>query len=392
MKLHNTNEKELYYYFLKSGEKRFMYRHKYQDSLGRRKEKKKSGFKTEKTALRSLLEIKAAILNGQDSHIENNQITVSQWLDIWYETYSNAWAISSQIQRKRVINQYMKPLLGKYKLNALDKATYTRVFINELLTNLQPNTVQNYHTLFSISVNAAVDNEIIPRNRFTNIPFEQVKRKDNFLTPGELNIFLTTAKKHLNITRYTIVMLLTFTGIRHGELLGLFWGNIDFENNSITIESTRDHHGHRKPKTANSYRTIPVDSILINQLKKYQKWCVATKLKYGQQLNKEKDYTFITEDSEICSPEETRLAFNSVYKQFKKDGVNIKRITPHGMRHTHTTILINNGIPPQTVADRLGNSVEMVYKVYSHSFKDLEDKAVNVFSENLHSGANFGAK
>jgi len=44
------------------------------------------------------------------------------------------------------------------------------------------------------------------------------------------------------------------------------------------------------------------------------------------------------------------------------------------MRHSHATVLINNGIPPKTVADRLGNSVEMVYKVYAHSFKEWKKK------------------
>src|SRR5690625_3864265 len=55
---------------------------------------------------------------------------------------------------------------------------------------------------------------------------------------------------------------------------------------------------------------------------------------------------------------------------------------------------INNmGIPPKTIADRLGNTVEMIYNVYSHSFKELEDKAVVAvaFSESLASGAKIGA-
>lgn len=175
----------------------------------------------------------------------------------------------------------------------------------------------------------------------------------------------------MNITRYTIVLLLAYTGIRHGELLGLKWENINFEENTLTINCTRDRHGDRKPKTSNSYRQISVDKLLINQLKKYQKWCIGVNLRYGKQIDKEKDYIFITEENELCSQEVLRLTFNSVFKHLEKKDIPIKRITPHGLRHTHATVLINNGIPPQAVADRLGNSVEMVYKVYAHSFKDL---------------------
>ncbi len=369
-----------------------MYRHRYKDSLGKRKEKKKSGFKTEKTALKSLLDVKAAILNDGSNYVEKDNITVSQWVDTWYDTQSHSLEVSSLEQRKRVIDQQIKPLIGKHKLSKLDRATYIREYINKLHEKFQTSTVQLHHRIFNIAINAAVDDEIIPRNRFTNIPFEKSERLENFLTPGELNVFIATAKRYLNITRYTIVLLLAYSGIRHGELLGLKWGNINFEDNTLTVNATRDHHGYRKPKTANSYRTIRIDEVLIKQLLKYQKWCIATKMEYGMQLDKEKDFVFITEDNEPCSQEVLRLTFNNVYRKLKADDVKIKRITPHGMRHTHATSLINNGIPPRTVADRLGNSVEMVYTIYAHSFKEMEDKAVSVFGEIIQAGAKFGAK
>ncbi len=77
----------------------------------------------------------------------------------------------------------------------------------------------------------------------------------------------------------------------------------------------------------------------------------------------------------------------------RSENISITRISPHGFRHTHATIIINNGVRPRTIANRLGNTVELVYKVYGHSFKELEIKAVNVFSETLtgSTGANAGA-
>ncbi|WP_212950465.1 tyrosine-type recombinase/integrase [Siminovitchia terrae] len=46
----------------------------------------------------------------------------------------------------------------------------------------------------------------------------------------------------------------------------------------------------------------------------------------------------------------------SIYAQLAKGEINIRKITPHGLRHTHVMILIMNGLPPKTVADRLGNT------------------------------------
>lgn len=395
MKLNKSKvDDEVYYYFLKSGEQRWMYRHKYYDVLGKRKEKKKSGFKTEKAALRSLLEVKAALLNGQSKQVEQSQMTISQWLDIWFETYNNGWEVTSRLQRKDAIENQMKPLLGKYKLNKLDRTTYKREYINVLLKTYKASTVALFHRLFKIAINAAVEDEIIPRNRFNRITIEQSNDKlDNFLTAEELNTLLNVAKKHEDVTNYTLILLLAFTGMRKGEALGLKWNNINFKDKTITVERTRDGYGARTPKTKNSYRTVKVDGILIKQLEQYLTWCKELKFSYGLKVDSEKDYVFIShKDGSPVGTDTLYYAFNCLYEKMEQEGIKIKRITPHGLRHTHATVLINNGIPPKTIADRLGNTVEMIYTVYTHSFEELEEKAVSVFSENLLNGAKCGAK
>lgn len=66
-------------------------------------------------------------------------------------------------------------------------------------------------------------------------------------------------------------------------------------------------------------------------------------------------------------------------------------MTLHGLRHTHATILLNSGINVKVIAERLGNTVEMIYTIYGHVLKELEEKAVDLFAEILASGANFRA-
>lgn len=388
----SKKDDELYYYFLKNKNKRWMYRHKYYDNFGKRKEKKKSGFKTEKECLKALLEIKSALLNGQQLQVENSELTISQWLDIWYETYNNNWKITSRTQRKIAIRDQMKPLLGKYKLNQLDRTTYIRKYINVLLKTYEPSTVTLLHQLFRTAINAAVEDELLPRNRFNKVPIDNDKTLKNFLTPEELNIFLGAMKKQNNITNYTFSLLLAYTGFRRGEAMGLKWGNVDFVKKTVTVDCTRDNYGTRTPKTKNSYRTVPIDDILINQLLVYQKWCIETKFSYGSKLDKENDFVFISYQNGKPIAENTPFySFKRVFEQLKNDDIHINEITPHGLRHTHATILINKGIPPKTIADRLGNTPEMIYKVYSHSFKEFEDKAVQAFGDTL-AGAKIGAK
>nr|QRZ18317.1 site-specific integrase [Virgibacillus sp. AGTR] len=280
MKLYNSKkDKELYYYFNAKKEKLWCYRHRYYDALGKRREKYKQGFKTESEAYRALLDVKANTLNGNVKQVENSNLTVAEWLDIWYETHKNDWKVTSRKQRELAIKYQMKPLLGKYKLVELDKTTYKRVFINKLLEKkYKPSTVQLFHRLFKVAINAAVDDEILPRNRFNKISIPQDDPKDNFLTAEELSKLLAAAKEHENDTNYTFIFTLAYTGLRKGEALGLQWNNIDFNAKTITVERTRDNKGIRTPKTKNSYRTILIDDIAIAQLEKYKKWCKKIKL------------------------------------------------------------------------------------------------------------------
>lgn len=386
----SKKDKEIYYYFLKNGEKRWMYRHKYYDSLGERKEKKKSGFKTEDEALKALLELKASILSNGIGHLKNMDITVSKWFNTWFKTYNVDWKLTTKNTYQNAIYGHIIRLIGNQKLNHLNRATYKRMFINTLLKEgYNPSTIQYFHRVFMTGVNAAVRDEVIPKNRFHNLSIEKRKRKNNFLTPEELDIFLNAALRSTTITEYSYILLLAYTGIRAGEGMGLKWKNVNFKENLITIERTRDQYGTRTPKTKNSYRTIKIDSDITRQLKKYRAWCIKIKLRYGQQLS-EDDFVFINGYNApfYCS----HYIFKRVYKFLSKQDIKINRITPHGLRHTHATILINEGVPPQTVAKRLGNSVEMIYQTYVHSHKELEEKAVSIFSSRVESGAGFGAK
>ncbi len=370
-----------------------MFRHKYYDLFGKRKEKKKSGFKSDKEALKELLEVKAAMLNGQSKQVENDQLTVSQWLDIWYETYSDSWEVTSKLQRKNAIKHQMKPMIGKFKLKDLDRTTYVRKFIKPLLKDYKPSTVSLFHSLFKVAINAAVEDEIIIRNRFNKITIEQDEALSNFLKPGELNDFLRITKKYENITNYTFVLLLAYTGFRKGEALGLKWKNVDLKKKTITVDCTRDRLGDRPPKTKNSYRTIPIDDILVNQLQVYQKWCIETKFYFGMKLDKRNDYVLIShQGGSPMGPNTSKYLFGRIYKRLEEEGIKINTITPHGLRHTHATTLINAGVPPKTIADRLGNTVEVIYKTYTHSNEDLEEMAVTAFNQSMFIGADTGAK
>ncbi|GAB2553453.1 tyrosine-type recombinase/integrase [Gracilibacillus alcaliphilus] len=382
----SKKDKDLYWYTNKKGEKLWMYRHKYKDIFGNRREKKKSSFESEDAALKALLKVKSDLLDGNVQQVEKDQMTVGQWLDIWYETHKDDWKVSTRQIREEAIKQQMKPLIGKEVLVILDKSTYKRKYINKLKKTYAPSTVRLFHNLFKVAVNAAVDDEILPRNRFNNIAIQKNKPRDNFLTSEELVKLLTNAKEHENETIYTFLLTLAFTGLRKGEALGLQWNNINFDDKTLTVERTRDRKGSRTPKTKNSYRTIPIDDYVLVQLRKYKNWCKKVKLRFGKRL-KSSDFVFIsTRTLSGISESSPQYGLKRTIERSK-----VKDISLHGLRHTHATILISQRIPIKVIAERLGNTPQMILEVYGHTFKELETEAVTAFTESLH-GAGIGAK
>lgn len=381
----SKKDKDLYWYTNKKGEKLWMYRHKYKDALGNRKEKKKSSFESEDAALKALLKVKSDLLDGKVKQVEKDKMTVAQWMDIWYETYHVNWKEPTQILHKDIKDRVIKPLIGNCVLAELDKSTYIRLFINKLKKKYASSTVKSYNRIFKLAVNAAVDDELLPRNRFTKISIQDDRVKDNYYEPEELYKLLDVAEEHTNETTYSSLLTLAYTGLRKGEANGLRWSDIDFKRQTVSVNRTRDDNGVRPPKTKNSYRTFPVDDIVISQLKKYKLWCKEMKFKYGEHLS-EDDYVFI-------SYQNGKGISNSTINYGLKKAIelaNLKSITVHGLRHTHATILMNRGVISKVIAERLGNTPEMIDKVYGHILKNTEDKAVQVFGESIGavSGAN----
>jgi integrase len=386
----SKKDPELYYYFNAKGEKRWMFRHKYYNQFGVRDEVKRQGFHTEKEAHKALLKIKVDTISGATNHVEFSNYTVAQWFDNWYEAYNQDWEITTRIQRESAIRVHIKPLLGRYKLSKLKRTTYKKEFINKLLEEKQSSTVETLHNIFKIGINSAVEEEIVLKNHFTKLKIHNEKEekfannaKKNYLETHDLVKLLDLAKIIENITNYTLLLLLAYTGLRRGEALGLCWNNIDMDNQKLTVERTRDNNGVRPPKTINSYRTIDIDDSVINQLKKYKTWCKKTKLAFGNHLMEE-DFIFISyQTGEPLSDNTTNNALDRVIKK-----ANIKRITPHGFRHTHATILLNdnkNRSNIEDVAARLGDTVQEIQDTYHHILPERKKETAHIFSDLLRS-------
>ncbi|BDH60086.1 site-specific integrase [Lysinibacillus sp. PLM2] len=380
----NKTKKENIYWYKEGKYKKFAYRYRFYDYNGKRREKTKQGFENERDAELALTELKAEILKGNLQQVESNNLTIQQWISTWYTRNVAKWKVSTIAQYSNAIERHIIPELGQLKIARLTRSRYQE-FIDSLTTKYSVSTVRTIHSVFNSAIYAAVEDEILTRNKISKINLPQFKSKrleiseDEILNEEEITRLIDFVKENESETHYTLLVLLATTGMRKGEALALRWNDIDFDNNVITITRTRDHLGERTAKTENSVRSIDASSSLINHLKKYKRWSIEKKLRLGIKLDDE-DHVLI--NAKTAEPISRSLPNQLMERAFEFGA--IKRVTPHSLRHTYASLLISKGIPVTTVAKIIGDTVEVVLKVYAHSLRKKEKEAVKIIDETIN--------
>lgn len=365
----------IYYYVDTDKKKKFAYRYKYYDVHGVRKEKTKQGFLSDIEAERALINVKAAVLDGNDYQVTHSNMTYTQWFALWFEAKVKKIKVSTARGYKQHYDQYFKPLIGHYKLNQLTKMTVQKHLVDVLIDRgLKEKTIRNTIITLNTTLIAAVEEGILERRRFKSLDLRGAvpNRIKNTIPEDELNFILKELKKEKVQNRYYTILTIAMTGMRRGECMGLKWEDVDFENKTISINRTRDDMGTRSPKTKNSIRTFKVDDFLFEELKVYQIWCKQEQLKLGKTVEAT-DFVFINASGvPLCYAYPADALRRVVMKN------QLSSITIHSLRHTFASVLIGKGIPIPTVAKMMGDTSEVVMKVYAHSISEKEDEAIKI--------------
>lgn len=197
----------------------------------------------------------------------------------------------------------------------------------------------------------------------------------------EAKLFYKTVMEYPNIRYKTAMLLFLLTGFRRGEVAGLQWGDIDFEEKTITVNrslTTVTGHGVvlKEPKTENSKRTITIADTLVNALQTYRKWWVQRREDFGDYMQ-ENDYLFTQENGERLNPSTYTGWLNKVLKAAGLDHHSL-----HSLRHTNITMQIAAGVPLVTVSARAGHArTSTTSDIYAHFIKSSDKTAAQVIDK-----------
>lgn len=248
---------------------------------------------------------------------------------------------------------------------------------------LSDNTISHHHKLISSILQTAVEWQVIMDNPASRVKTPTFKKKPIKYYEEEQIKALLKAIDSEEPKYQAMVMLLTFTGVRLGELMGINWSDVDFENNVLEISKASQYLPgkgtfEKGTKTETSTRKVTVPSLVISFLKEYRKKWIEQRLSCGD-LWQNSDRLFVTWDGR---PMYTYTLTGWFPKFLEKH--NLPKITPHGLRHSMASLLGSQGIEVAAVSKRLGHAkVSTTLDIYMHVFKKADTVASDLLEKVL---------
>ncbi|PFO04668.1 site-specific integrase [Bacillus sp. AFS076308] len=364
---------------------------------GKRKQKKKSGFRTKKEA-----EAAAAIIENeinQGLYVEESDVTFEDFAYEWLSLYEGTGVVKESTVRIR--RHEIKRLLdyfAKLKLKDITRRQYQNALNDLKKRGYAQNTIDGAHRTGRMIFKKAVELEILKKDptEYTQVPKQQKTIEElegqnglpKFLEKEELKHFLEIAKKFGIDQDYPIFLLLAYTGVRVGELCALKWRDIDFEKQTISISKTyynptnnRKEYKLLPPKTPTAVRIIDIDETVIIELSKHKLAQKQSIMKH-RDIYHNNDFVFASIDGELPGyPLYIKKIENRMRRLLKIANLN-PELSPHSLRHTHTSLLAEAGVSLPQIMERLGHKDEDTTKnVYLHVTKEMKKEASQKFKE-----------
>ncbi|MFJ7649241.1 site-specific integrase [Lysinibacillus sp. NPDC097279] len=213
---------------------------------------------------------------------------------------------------------------------------------------------------------------------------ENEEEEENFYTKEQLIRFLKCLENEDNHKSYALFRLLAFSGMRKGEALALTWNDVNFKTNEIRINKAlsrgTNNRLYIKSTKTGIARTIKMDENSMSILQEWKKKQKQDYLILGYNTLKPKQLVFSNETNTYLQPTKTRKWIVQVQEKYK-----LEKITTHGLRHTHYSLLFEAGASIKEVQDRLGHTdVQTTMNIYAHVTQKAKEEAIQKFEKYLN--------
>lgn len=314
--------------------------------------------RTQAEALAKLHELRRQLESGVDLTVRS---TLREYLDRWLAT-------KAQQVKPRTLELYRAYVdkacasLGKLEVA---KVTPVRIqaMVEAIATDAGAATANKVRRVLYGAFKQAVRWRLIAANPVDGVdPVKETPRETTLWTAAEAAKFLDATRPHRH---YALFYLFLSTGLRQGEALALRWSDVEADHLVVrrTITRVAGRVEFTTPKTAKGERVVTLSSDVVAVLEAHRVQQAAERAAAAE-LYTAGELVFCNEVGDVITP----MALHHVWGRLK-DRAGVPSIRIHDLRHMHVSLLVQRGLDPRTIADRIGHAdAAFTLRRYSHVF------------------------
>lgn len=317
--------------------------------------------KTKEEALAAMREIQRNLDKGLP--VQASSPTVSSYLTEWLERCKAKVSPRTYLAYDNVVRLHVIPAIGNKRLEKLNQRDVNKM-LSDLSSRLSPASIDNVRRVLIVALNQAMREDLIGRNVATLSDTISVPRFEaKALTRAEADALLSASQD----SRYALVYRLALSaGLRLGELLGLRWEDVDFDNSVIRIrrqlQVVDGVRTLRELKTPKSRRTIPLPASLMQALREQRNNQRIERLQAGGKWVPHWELVFMTPTGTPVSDATLRRDFQRASKEAGLEGLRF-----HDLRHSAASFMAAQGVHMSATQAILGHSqVTTTAQIYTH--------------------------
>ncbi len=350
-------------------------------ATGKRKQKWFSGYKSQDEAEQAMAKVITQVYEG--TLLLPSDMILKDYLKMWIDKKKKKLSPTSLSGYLTIINKHLVPSLGYIKLKDI-KPYIIDDYYDTKLETLSGTTVLHHHRMLNKAmVDAVKKYRLLATNPIDGVEAPKAtKYKASVLNTEEVQLlFKALEGDKLEVS----IKVMLFLGLRRGELLGLKWEDVDYNNKTITIQRNLIRGGDtgvelylKDPKTEDSTRTIVLSENIIELLKKHQEEQKEL-ISKQESIYKDEGFIFCNDDGSNIDPSNFSHRFGAFIKKHK-----LKHIRLHDLRHTNATMMLLSNVPAKVASERLGHSnVSITLDLYSHVIDEMKQEATNKIDDIL---------
>ena len=338
---------------------------------------------------------KRILVEWEEKVTENfKEILFSDYLKQWLEDVKCSIAETTYHSYKHTIDKIICPYFDKLNIALVDLKPHhiQSFYTKKLKSGIAGNTIHHYHANIRKALKDAVRSELVPSNPADKLVLPKVEKfRGKAYTPDELRKLSDGVK---GSTLEVPVVLVSWFGLRRGEVVGLRWSAINFETMTLSVIGTVTDKGSGTPedrkvyrntcKTDSSIRSFPLSEDIAGYLQGLKLQQQENRRLAGSGYNQKwLDFVCVDEIGNLINLDYISSAFPKLVER-----LGLRRIRFHDLRHTNITLLIESGATLKDAQDWAGHATlsttaDIYLHVQTQNKKRLTGFMSGILSENV---------